>query len=207
MSSKDSSWRVGSRRIPPPSRRPGSGKRWPACGRRGRSSPRSSRDSPPAWPVPCARREDVLCTRRRPQQAASKMRLVEAQLQSSASNEKRMQSEADSLRSEVARPETLLTSVQRIEASLAAKFGDAGRVAPGRVETPPRGEGRRRRQARDVGLEAQGSRCRARGQREGPRGAEGEGDGERHEGSARRTTSPSPRRTRRSCRRRDNILT
>mmetsp|Transcript_33464 Transcript_33464/g.80035 ORF Transcript_33464/g.80035 Transcript_33464/m.80035 type:complete len:390 (+) Transcript_33464:381-1550(+) len=55
------------------------------------------------------------------QQAASKMRLVEVQLQTSASNEKRMQSEADSLRSEVAGQETLLTSVQRIEASLAAK--------------------------------------------------------------------------------------
>ena len=49
------------------------------------------------------------------------MRLVEVQLQTSASNEKRMQSEAESLRSEVARQETLLSSVQRIEASLAAK--------------------------------------------------------------------------------------
>ena len=56
-----------------------------------------------------------------PIQASSKMRLLEVQLETSTSNEKRMESEALSLRSEIARQETLLTSVQRIEASLTAK--------------------------------------------------------------------------------------
>eukprot|EP00579_Thalassiosira_antarctica_P013616 CAMPEP_0201939780 /NCGR_PEP_ID=MMETSP0903-20130614/43907_1 /ASSEMBLY_ACC=CAM_ASM_000552 /TAXON_ID=420261 /ORGANISM="Thalassiosira antarctica, Strain CCMP982" /LENGTH=2217 /DNA_ID=CAMNT_0048481399 /DNA_START=64 /DNA_END=6717 /DNA_ORIENTATION=- len=55
------------------------------------------------------------------QQASSKMRLLEVQLQTSTSNETRMESDANSLRSEIARQETLLSSVQRIEASLTAK--------------------------------------------------------------------------------------
>ena len=49
------------------------------------------------------------------------MRLLEVQLQTSTSNETRMESEADSLRSKIAQQETLLSSVQRIEASLTAK--------------------------------------------------------------------------------------
>lgn len=49
------------------------------------------------------------------------MRLLEVQLDSSTSNEKRVESELTSLRSEIARQETLLSSVQRIEASLTAK--------------------------------------------------------------------------------------
>ncbi|KAL7539107.1 hypothetical protein ACHAXR_009024, partial [Thalassiosira sp. AJA248-18] len=53
--------------------------------------------------------------------ASSKMRLLEVQLGTSTANEKRMESEASSLRSEIARQETLLSSVQRIEASLTAK--------------------------------------------------------------------------------------
>ena len=57
---------------------------------------------------------------RRPQ-ASSKMRLLEVQLETSTSNEKRMESDAAALRAEIARQETLLPSVQRIEASLTAK--------------------------------------------------------------------------------------
>ncbi len=49
------------------------------------------------------------------------MRLLEVQLETSTSNEKRIESEASALRSEIARQETLLSSVQRIEASLSAK--------------------------------------------------------------------------------------
>jgi len=55
------------------------------------------------------------------QQVSSKTRLLEVQLQTSTANEKRMESDAASLRSEIARQETLLSSVQRIEASLMAK--------------------------------------------------------------------------------------
>ena len=54
-------------------------------------------------------------------QATSKMRLLEVQLETSTSNEKRIDAEASALRSEIARQETLLSSVQRIEASLTAK--------------------------------------------------------------------------------------
>lgn len=49
------------------------------------------------------------------------MRLLKVQLETSTSNEKRIESEASALRSEIARQETLLSSVQRIEASLTAK--------------------------------------------------------------------------------------
>jgi len=55
------------------------------------------------------------------QQASSKTRLLEVQLQTSVASEKRLESDAASLRSEIARQETLLSSVQRIEASLTAK--------------------------------------------------------------------------------------
>ena len=43
------------------------------------------------------------------------------QLETSTANEKRIESEAGALRAEIARQETLLSSVQRIEASLMAK--------------------------------------------------------------------------------------
>ena len=49
------------------------------------------------------------------------MRLLGVQLETSAANEKRIESEAGALRAEIARQETLLSSVQRIEASLMAK--------------------------------------------------------------------------------------
>ena len=49
------------------------------------------------------------------------MRLLGVQLETSAANEKRIESEAGVLRAEIARQETLLSSVQRIEASLMAK--------------------------------------------------------------------------------------
>jgi nucleoprotein TPR len=49
------------------------------------------------------------------------MRLLEVQLETSAASEKRIESEAGALRVEIARQETLLSSVQRIEASLMAK--------------------------------------------------------------------------------------
>ena len=55
------------------------------------------------------------------QQASSKMRLLAVQLETSSANEKRIESEAGALRAEIARQETLLSSVQRIEASLVAK--------------------------------------------------------------------------------------
>lgn len=55
------------------------------------------------------------------QQVSSKMRLIEVQLETSTANEKRMESEASALHAEIARQETLLSSVQRIEASLTAK--------------------------------------------------------------------------------------
>jgi nucleoprotein TPR len=49
------------------------------------------------------------------------MRLLGVQLETSAANEKRIESEAGALRAEIARQETLLSSVHRIEASLMAK--------------------------------------------------------------------------------------
>jgi nucleoprotein TPR len=49
------------------------------------------------------------------------MRLIEVQLETSVASEKRIESEAGALRVEIARQETLLSSVQRIEASLMAK--------------------------------------------------------------------------------------
>jgi len=49
------------------------------------------------------------------------MRILGVQLETSAANEKRIESEAGALRAEIARQETLLSSVQRIEASLMAK--------------------------------------------------------------------------------------
>lgn len=52
---------------------------------------------------------------------SSKSRLLEVQLQTSTANERRLESDTQSLRSEIARQETLLSSVQRIEATLTAK--------------------------------------------------------------------------------------
>ena len=49
------------------------------------------------------------------------MRLLGVQLETSTANEKRIESEAGALRAEIARHETRLSSVQRIEASLMAK--------------------------------------------------------------------------------------
>ena len=53
--------------------------------------------------------------------SSSRMRLLEVQLQTAKSTEERITSEANSLRSEIARQGALLASVQRIEASLGAK--------------------------------------------------------------------------------------
>ena len=49
------------------------------------------------------------------------MRMLEIQLQTATGNESRLESDAASLRSEIARQQTLLSSVQRIEASLTTK--------------------------------------------------------------------------------------